>query len=354
MFLKKNKLIEIKFYIQFILEFFFYIPFFILFLLKKKDNNNFTLFLSYKFRKYLNNPENLKNHDDLSLIKNFNENTNTSSKVYFVDTSNKFEDFFMNIKIIIKIYLENPKYIVCYSDYGHERFSPSISVLYLISKFNLSKMMLISPDSVWKINILRAKILEKEQLIYYGDRNLLIYKNFKKRMCPVNFSKDFFSKNKSETKNKTIDVLYIGRIRGMKERIDSLKKINEIIDIKIIDTDENHLAISEYIKIISNSKIVINFNAAKNGKIHFKGKSLEIIACGSLLFEPENSYLKKNFLKPGKHYVSYRGIEDLIEKINYYKINPEELKRISENGQNELFKLFEKRSIWKYLLNNTK
>mgnify|MGYP002008752103 CR=1 FL=1 len=95
-----------------------------------------------------------------------------------------------------------------------------------------------------------------------------------------------------------------------------------------------------------------NFNAAKNGKIHFKGKSLEIIACGSLLFEPENSYLKKNFLKPGKHYISYRGIEDLIEKINYYKINPEELKRISENGQNELFKLFEKRSIWKYLLNN--
>jgi glycosyltransferase involved in cell wall biosynthesis len=288
------------------------------------------------------------------MVNNFSYNTKSLYKMYFVDTSNKFQDFIMNIKIILKIYLENPRYFVCFSDYGNERFSPSVSVLYLISKFKLSKMMLISPDSVWKINILRARMFKKKQLIYYGDRNLLIYKNFKKRMCPVNISKDFFSKSKSETKNKTIDVLYIGRIKGMKERIDSLKKINEIIDIKIIDTDENHLAISEYIKIISNSKIVINFNAAKNGKIHFKGKSLEIIACSSLLFEPENSYLKKNFLKPGEHYVSYRSIEDLIEKINYYKINPEELRRISENGRNELFKLFEKRSIWKYLLNNTK
>lgn len=354
MLFNRNKLTEIKFYIQFILELFFYIPFFILFLLKKKDENNLTLFLSHKFRKYLNNSQNLENYDDLSLIKNFNENTNSLSKVYFVDTSNKFQDFLMNIKIIIKIYIENPKYFVCYSDYGHERFSPSISVLYLISIFNLSKMMLISPDSVWKINILRAKILEKKQLIYYGDRNLLIYKNFKKRICPVNFSKDFFSNNKSVTKNKTIDVLYIGRIKGLQDRVVSLKKLSEIINIKIIDTDQTHLPVNEYIKVISSAKMVINFNTTKNGKVHFKGKSVEIIACGSLLFEPEHSYLKKDFLEPSTHYVSYSGVEDLVKKISYYKINTEELKRISENGQNELFKLFEKRSIWKYLLNNTK
>jgi hypothetical protein len=167
-----------------------------LFLFKKKDKSNLTLFLVYKFRKYIDDHKNLKNYDDISMVNNFSYNTKSLYKMYFVDTSNKFQDFIMNIKIILKIYLENPRYFVCFSDYGNERFSPSVSVLYLISKFKLSKMMLISPDSVWKINILRARMFKKKQLIYYGDRNLLIYKNFKKRMCPVNISKDFFSKSK--------------------------------------------------------------------------------------------------------------------------------------------------------------
>ena len=257
----------------------------------------------------------------------------------------------MNIKIIFEIFIIKPKYFVCYSDYAKERFNPSISVLYLMSKFKLTKMMLISPDSVWQINIMRGKILEKNQLIYYGDRNLLIHKSLRKRMCPVNFSKDFFSNFQSKIYNKKIDVLYIGRIKSIKQRGIALKKLDKLINIKIIDTDQTHLSRNDYIKMISSAKIVINFNTAINGKVHFKGKSLEILACGSLLFEPENSYLKKNFMIPDKHYIQYKNIEDCVYKINYYLNCLTELKEISENGQNALFKLFEKRSIWKYLLN---
>ena len=54
---------------------------------------------------------------------------------------------------------------------------------------------------------------------------------------------------------------------------------------------------------------------------------------------------------PDKHYIQYKNIEDCVYKINYYLNCLTELKEISENGQNALFKLFEKRSIWKYLLN---
>lgn len=161
MLFKRDKLTEIKFYTQFLLELFFYLPFFILFIFKKKDKNNLTFFLVYKFRKYKDHPENFENYDDINIVNNYRNNTKSLSKMYFVDTSNKFKDFMMNIKIIYKIYSENPRYFVCFSDYGNERFNLSIAVLYLISKFKLSEMLLISTDSIWKINILRAKIFEK-------------------------------------------------------------------------------------------------------------------------------------------------------------------------------------------------
>lgn len=354
MILNKKNLLKFKFSIQFLFELIIYFPFLIIFLFKKKVINNFTLFLSFKYRMYKNDPNNLVNYDDVNLVKNFSEKTNSAYNIFYIDTQNKFVDFFMNLRVLIEIFKQNPKYMVCYIDYAVNRFNLSVSLLYLINKFRLTKMMLISPDSVWKINIYRARIFEKNQIVYYGDRNLLINKHSKKRMCPVNFTSDFFRYSKNDIVNKKIDVLYIGRIQNIEDRTKGLAKLRELINIKIIDTDQTHLPINEYIKMISSSKIVINFNTSKNKKIHFKGKSLEIIACGSLLFEPKNSYLNKNFLTSGKHYVEFKDIEDLINKINYYNNNLDQLKKISGDGNNALLKLFEKRCIWKYLLDETK
>ena len=72
-------------------------------------------------------------------------------------------------------------------------------------------------------------------------------------MCPK-FFKRFFSNFQSKIYNKKIDVLYIGRIKSIKQRGIALKKLDKLINIKIIDTDQTHLSRNDYIKMISKRK----------------------------------------------------------------------------------------------------
>jgi spore maturation protein CgeB len=61
----------------------------------------------------------------------------------------------------------------------------------------------------------------------------------------------------------------------------------------------------------------------------------EVLASGSLLFTENDNTLLQHFI-PGEHLVTYGGIEDFNDKLEWLAINPNEIDRIALNGYNLL------------------
>ena len=347
---EKNTLL--KFYVILIIGIIFYLPFFSIFLFQKKRKNRKIIFFLSKFRNYIGHKENKRNYDDDELIKSFEENSDIQFERYNIDTKNIYFEFLVNIKIIFIIFSKSPEYIFSYIDYANTRCQVHTAIILLINKFKISKSISISADSVWFVNRLRAKILlNSNQLIYYGDRNILLYKNIKKRLCPTNFSSKYFN-NRTHIKDRKFDISFIGRIKGIRDREKDLEEIKKYINIFIKDTDKEFLNADKYIEFLNNSKIVVNFNKSSNGKVHFVGKSLEAIASGCLLFEPNINYLKRGFLKPDKDFIEYKDKDDLIKKVNYHLNNINKIQEIADRGRNNLMNLVKNKNLWKFIINN--
>ncbi len=351
----RKKLTIIKFYTKFYIGLFFYFPFFLIFYFFKKKNEKKILFFLTKYRKYIGFNNNQLNTEDENIFDAFNENVKIKSEIYYIDTKRSKLHIFENIKAIFNIFIKSPEYIFAYSDFDKDRYHINISIIYLISKLKLSKVISISADSVWLINILRTNVIKNSnQVIYYGDRNILIINNQKKRLCPTNISNIFLKNTNKPMTEREIDVLFIGRIKNLPDREKNLKYLKDRINIMIFDTDKKFFDTKTYKSYLQNTKILINFNKSPNDRVHFVGRSLEAIACGCLLLEPQINYLKRDFMKQSLDFVEYKGMNDLIEKVNYYLSNIEMMKKISISGNSSLIHLYQEKNLWKYIFDTKK
>jgi hypothetical protein len=111
------------------------------------------------------------------------------------------------------------------------------------------------------------------------------------------------------------------------------------------DSDRT-LTESEYSNVLARSKISINFSHSVEGMHQMKGRVLEVLFSGALLFENRNSETPL-FFKPGVHYVEFDSKEDLLEKINYYHNNPVELEKISHQGRNWALNNYTQQDFWR-------
>ena len=54
-----------------------------------------------------------------------------------------------------------------------------------------------------------------------------------------------------------------------------------------------------------------------------------------------------------KEIVSYNSIEDLVDKIKYYKTNDKIRKKIAKKGKEKYFKLFNETKVSKYIIDKS-
>ena len=96
-------------------------------------------------------------------------------------------------------------------------------------------------------------------------------------------------------------------------------------------TENSKIPFEQYIKEMYNSSI----NLALEGKGEFTFRHLEILACCSLMIcESSINELELPFpLIDGKHFVSFKDKEDLLEKINFYLKNDKLRKQIALSGR---------------------
>ena len=108
---------------------------------------------------------------------------------------------------------------------------------------------------------------------------------------------------------------------------------------------------SEFIKIISNSKMGLNLSRGKPVKYYTSDRIVQLIGNGLLTFIDKRTKLDKIISSKGA--VFYKDFKDLIRKIKMYKENDKRRIEIAKNGRYLYHKYFNSTLVADYILKKT-
>jgi len=107
----------------------------------------------------------------------------------------------------------------------------------------------------------------------------------------------------------------------------------------------------EFIKKISQSSMGLNLSRGKPIKYYSSDRIAQLLGNGLLTFIHEEIYFKDFFTS--KEIIFYKDIADLSYKINKYKKDDKQRRKIARNGKNTYFKYFNSTVVADYILSKT-
>ena len=107
----------------------------------------------------------------------------------------------------------------------------------------------------------------------------------------------------------------------------------------------------DFIKKISNSYMGINLSRGKPIKYYSSDRIAQLIGNGLLTFIDEKTYLSDFF--SNKEIIFYQNLDDLTQKLNKYKIDKKEGKKIAKKGRDKYLKYFNSDIVSEYLISKT-
>ena len=144
-----------------------------------------------------------------------------------------------------------------------------------------------------------------------------------------------------------MELLFISLINSL-----IFKEITEFLQSKnynFFGNSENiKIPYDQYLSVMYNSSI----NLALEGNGEFTFRHLEILACCSFMI-CQSSINELDLPLPlldGKHFVSFKNREDLIEKINFYLENNDLRNEIALNGRKVLEQHYSPKNHGKFLM----
>ena len=186
---------------------------------------------------------------------------------------------------------------------------------------------------------------DKKELKKKGAKNIIF--------MPFSYEKKLHFKEKWSNDQKKLDVTFIGS--PYDQRIDFIDKLSQKINVTIhvyspewkefkrrLGSRPNIVVnkavyLSEYRKIINQSKIMLGF-FTKSNLDEYSIRSFEITACGSFLLS-ESSRFQKKFFRENKEAVYFSDVDECAAKIDYFLAHPKEREIIEEAGYKRVQKL---------------
>ena len=207
-------------------------------------------------------------------------------------------------------------------------------------------------DNFYDRNILRLKninathILMDNPLVDLGkkadlDMNILgLYSIFVENSI-------FFSRKKD------IDVAFLGQVSNYRDNrrefIEYLMEQNISGYIATLNRNQQ-VEYSKYAEILGRAKIGINFSYSVD-KHQFKARSIEIFHSCAMLLESYNKQTSTLF-RDGIDYVSFKDKFEMVEKIKYYLLHPDEAEKIAKSGRDRMLSLYNFKIFWDKVFDN--
>ena len=95
----------------------------------------------------------------------------------------------------------------------------------------------------------------------------------------------------------------------------------------------------------------LNLSRGLPTKYYSSNRIASLMGNGLLTFIDKKTQLGDIFKK--NEIISYESINDLAHKINFYKNNDKERKKIAKNGKDKYFKIFNETKISKYIIDKS-
>ena len=106
-----------------------------------------------------------------------------------------------------------------------------------------------------------------------------------------------------------------------------------------------------FYQALINSKMGLNLSRGKPTKYYSSNRIASLMGNGLLTFIDKKTQMSDFFNK--NEFISYNNIEDLSDKIKFYKNNDKSRKEIAENGKKKYFKLFDELKTTKYIIDKS-
>jgi spore maturation protein CgeB len=108
---------------------------------------------------------------------------------------------------------------------------------------------------------------------------------------------------------------------------------------------------NEFYKALINSKMGLNLSRGLPTKYYSSNRIASLMGNGLLTFVDKKTKLDDMF--NNKEIVMYDNINDLSDKINFYKKNDKQRAKIGSAGKKKYFKLFDELKTTKYIIDKS-
>ncbi len=108
---------------------------------------------------------------------------------------------------------------------------------------------------------------------------------------------------------------------------------------------------NDFYKALNNSKMGLNLSRGLPTKYYTSNRIASLMGNGLLTFIDKKTQLDDMFNK--NEVIMYKNINDLTDKINFYKMNDHLRKKIASAGRKKYFKLFNELKIAKYIIDKS-
>ena len=282
------------------------------------------------------------------------KNTNSRFQSYLLETFKNYNpDFFIfghtnniNLETLNTIKSVNKSLIV--SQWNEDPVMPSLNY----SKKNIDNISMyndyvhhnfITTDP--KVLIKQKKSINNLHFFFVPvDKNIECFDVYKLSPAMDLFYAMSHGVNRATLKKGKID----NRIIFLNKLTSKLKNINyDFYGFK----NKEPIWGNDFYQALVNSKMGLNLSRGLPTKYYSSNRIASLIGNGLLTFIDKKTQINDFFNK--NEIILYDNIDDLSQKISFYKNNPKLRKKIAHNGKKKYFKLFNELKITKYIIDTS-
>lgn len=154
--------------------------------------------------------------------------------------------------------------------------------------------------------------------------------------------------------HREIDYNFIGSVGSYRNyRVPYLEFVSNLGHKSLLNgynSRKYQLSREEFLKILNESKISINFSETHSQNFQLKGRVWEVLLAGSMLLEQDNDQIK-HYFTDGIHFISFSNKFELKEHLLYFVNNDFERIKIAEAGQKRAIELISSSDFFRFITN---
>jgi glycosyltransferase involved in cell wall biosynthesis len=152
-------------------------------------------------------------------------------------------------------------------------------------------------------------------------------------------------------KNNAYDLIFAGSSSGAERRKFVLDLKDRLSDTRFGifgDSKDTKKINIDYLKLLGNASMGLNYSRHNDQPLYTSDRQIQLAANGVMVFCPEIPGFRDLF--SDKEQVYFEGVDDLVDKVEFYLANEDERREIAKMGQFRAHQSFNSTRVCRFML----